>query len=63
MGCGIGGSSRILAKDYGFDVTGVTISPGQVQRATELTPEGVTAKFHVDDAMALSYADASFDVV
>lgn len=63
VGCGIGGSSRILAKDYGFDVTGVTISPSQVQRATELTPDGVTAKFHVDDAMALSYPDASFDVV
>lgn len=63
VGCGIGGSSRILAKDYGFAVTGITISPGQVQRATDLTPEGVSAKFHVDDAMALSYPDASFDVV
>ena len=63
VGCGIGGSSRILAKEYGFDVTGVTISPQQVKRATELTPEGVTAKFVVDDAMALSYPDASFDVV
>lgn len=63
VGCGIGGSSRILAKDYGFDVTGVTISPQQVKRAQELTPEGVDAKFQVDDAMALSFPDASFDVV
>lgn len=63
VGCGIGGSSRILARDYGFDVTGITISPQQVARATELTPEGVTAKFAVDDAMALSFPDASFDVV
>ncbi|MDY6900024.1 MAG: methyltransferase domain-containing protein [Cyanobacteriota bacterium] len=63
VGCGIGGSSRILAKEYGFDVTGVTISPQQVKRATELTPEGVSAKFMVDDAMALSFPDASFDVV
>ncbi|MDJ0723853.1 MAG: methyltransferase domain-containing protein [Prochloraceae cyanobacterium] len=63
VGCGIGGSSRILAKDYGFDVTGVTISPEQVKRATELTPEGVDAKFKVDDAMALSFPDNSFDVV
>ena len=45
VGCGIGGSSRILAKDYNFDVTGVTISPQQVKRAQELTPEGVDAKF------------------
>lgn len=63
VGCGIGGSSRVLAKDYGFDVTAVTISPQQVARARQLTPEGLTAKFLVDDAMALSFPDASFDVV
>ena len=63
VGCGIGGSSRILAKEYEFEVTGVTISPKQVQRATELTPERVTAKFQVDDALALSFPDNSFDVV
>jgi MPBQ/MSBQ methyltransferase len=63
VGCGIGGSSRILAKEYGFAVTGITISPGQVKRAQALTPDGVTAQFKVDDAMALSFPDASFDVV
>ncbi|MBE9239745.1 methyltransferase domain-containing protein [Synechocystis salina] len=63
VGCGIGGSSRILAQDYNFNVTGITISPQQVKRATELTPPDVTAKFAVDDAMALSFPDASFDVV
>lgn len=63
VGCGIGGSSRILAQDYGFAVTGVTISPEQVKRAQELTPQGVNAKFLVDDAMQLSFPDASFDVV
>ena len=63
VGCGIGGSSRILARDYQFDVTGVTISPEQVKRAQQLTPAGVTAQFKVDDAMALSFPDASFDVV
>lgn len=63
VGCGIGGSSRILAKDYGFEVTGVTISPQQVKRAQELTPPEVPAQFKVDDATALSYPDASFDVV
>ncbi len=63
VGCGIGGSSRILAKDYGFEVTGVTISPQQVERAQHLTPEEINAKFLVDDAMSLSFPDASFDVV
>ncbi|WP_169927036.1 methyltransferase domain-containing protein [Brunnivagina elsteri] len=63
VGCGIGGSSRILARDYGFAVTGITISAQQVKRAIELTPEGVSAQFQVDDAMALSFPDGSFDVV
>jgi MPBQ/MSBQ methyltransferase len=63
VGCGIGGSSRILVKDYGFSVTGITISPQQVKRAQQLTPPGVNAQFKVDDAMALSFPDASFDVV
>lgn len=63
VGCGIGGSSRILARDYGFAVTGVTISPNQVKRAQELTPPDLSAQFQVDDAMALSFPDASFDVV
>jgi MPBQ/MSBQ methyltransferase len=63
VGCGIGGSSRILAQHYGFTVTGVTISPQQVSRAQQLTPPDVDAQFLVDDAMALSFPDASFDVV
>ncbi|RZM82471.1 methyltransferase domain-containing protein [Leptolyngbya iicbica] len=63
VGCGIGGSSRILARDYGFSTTGITISPQQVKRARELTPETLTAKFQVDDALALSFPDNSFDVV
>lgn len=63
VGCGIGGSSRILARDYGFAVTGITISPQQVKRAQELTPPNVNAQFKVDDALNLSFPDASFDVV
>ncbi|MGD1857237.1 MAG: methyltransferase domain-containing protein [Leptolyngbyaceae cyanobacterium] len=63
VGCGIGGSSRILARDYGFNLTGITISPQQVKRAQELTPETLTAHFQVDDALNLSFPDNSFDVV
>ena len=63
VGCGIGGSSRILARDYGFNVKGITISPKQVQRATELTPKNITAEFQLGDALALSFPDNCFDVV
>jgi len=63
VGCGIGGSSRILAREYGFAVTGISISPQQIKRAQELTPKDLDATFLVDDAMAMSFPDASFDVV
>ncbi|MEC8214961.1 MAG: methyltransferase domain-containing protein [Cyanobacteriota bacterium] len=63
VGCGIGGSARILARDYGFDVLGISISPAQVQRATELTPDGLTCRFAVMDALALDCPDRSFDAV
>ncbi|KGG03077.1 2-methyl-6-phytyl-1,4-benzoquinone methyltransferase [Prochlorococcus marinus str. MIT 9321] len=63
VGCGIGGSSRILAKHYGFNVTGITISPAQVKRARELTPSGLNCNFQVMDAMDLEFEDGSFDGV
>ena len=63
VGCGIGGSSRVLAKYYGFNVTGITISPAQVKRAKELTPDGVNCNFQVMDALDLKFEDGSFDAV
>jgi MPBQ/MSBQ methyltransferase len=63
VGCGIGGSSRLLAQNYGFKVTGITISPQQVKRAQQLTPKELDVQFKVDDALALSFPADSFDVV
>ena len=63
VGCGIGGSSRILAKYYGFNVTGITISPAQVIRARELTPSGLNCNFQVMDALDLKFENGSFDAV
>ena len=61
VGCGIGGSSRILAKYYGFNVTGITISPAQVKRAKELTPKELNCNFQVMDALNLSFNEGTFD--
>ena len=57
VGCGIGGSSRILAEFYGFNVTGITISSAQVKRARELTPHGLNCNFQVMDALDLKFED------
>lgn len=67
VGCGIGGTSRYLAKKYGASatVTGITLSPNQVERATTLAKErGIdNANFQVMDALSMSFPDNSFDVV
>ena len=63
VGCGIGGSARILARDYGFQVLGISISPSQVARATALTPGTLSCRFAVMDALDLDLPPASFDAV
>ena len=63
VGCGIGGSARILADHYGFDVLGVSISPGQIQRANQLTPGDMICRFKVMDALDLKLDSGSFDAV
>jgi MPBQ/MSBQ methyltransferase len=64
VGCGIGGSARILAQDYGFDVLGISISPAQIGRARTLTPESLSrCRFAVMDALALELPEGDFDGV
>jgi len=61
VGCGIGGSSRILSEHYGFEVIGITISAEQVERARELTKSSLNCTFQQMDAMNLQFADNEFD--
>ena len=67
VGCGIGGTSRHLAKTFGegSTVTGITLSPNQVKRATELAKEqGVpNAQFRVMNALEMEFEDNTFDLV
>jgi MPBQ/MSBQ methyltransferase len=68
VGCGFGGTSRYLAKKLGSDahVTGITLSPKQVQRGTELAVEQGVAdntRFTVMDALQMDFPDNSFDIV
>merc|ERR1719203_648148 len=67
VGCGVGGTSRYLAKNLGpnAEVTGITLSPNQVKRAGELAIEqGVpNANFRVMNALEMEFPDNSFDIV
>ena len=63
VGCGFGASSIYLARKYGADATGITISQVQVGMANQAAAKtGVDAKFLLMDAEAMTFED-SFDVV
>lgn len=67
-GCGIGGTSRYLGKALpaGSSVTGITLSPKQVERGTALIEErGLTGvvDMRVMNALAMEFPDETFDLV
>lgn len=66
VGCGIGGSSRYLAKKFGAKCQGITLSPVQAQRANALAAaQGLADKvsFQVGDALQQPFPDGQFDLV
>jgi len=63
IGCGYGGSSLYLAKNYSASATGITISPVQVEMANRAaTTQNLDAKFLLMDAESLDFA-APFDLL
>lgn len=66
VGCGIGGSSRHIARKFGAKASGITLSPKQAARANEITAQAGladTVSFQVADALSQPFADNSFDLV
>lgn len=67
VGCGVGGTSRYIAKKLGpkARVTGITLSPNQVNRARQLAEEQDVdnANFQVMNALEMTFEDNSFDIV
>ncbi|XP_057456874.1 probable tocopherol O-methyltransferase, chloroplastic isoform X2 [Lotus japonicus] len=66
VGCGIGGSSRYLAKKFQAKSVGITLSPVQAQRANALAAsQGLADKvsFQVADALEQPFPDGQFDLV
>jgi sarcosine/dimethylglycine N-methyltransferase len=66
VGCGIGGPSRYLAKTYGCHVAGLDLTPEFCQVAAMLAERtGLAGKveYPQGDALAMPFADRSFDVV
>ena len=63
IGCGFGGSSFYLTKKYGASVTGITISPVQVQMAKQAAAKmNLDANFLLMDAEDMQFAQP-FDLL
>jgi len=63
VGCGLGGSTIHLAKNYKAEVTGITISPVQVDMARKAAAsEGANATFLLMNAETMRFAEL-FDVI
>ncbi|CAN0197832.1 unnamed protein product [Ectocarpus sp. 12 AP-2014] len=66
IGCGVGGSSRAISRRYGTSMTGISLSPVQVERAKTLSEAaglGDKCKFQVADALNTPFDTDSFDLV
>ena len=66
LGCGIGGPSRYLAKTFGCRVVGLDLMPEFCRVAAMLAKRTGLAdrvEYRQGDALALPFADQSFDVV
>lgn len=62
-GCGFGGTAIYLAKTFGAQVTGITISPVQVEMAARAAEQaGASANFLLMDAEEMKF-DRKFDVI
>lgn len=65
VGSGLGGPSRTLAATYGCTVKGIDLSPAFVEAADYLAERAGLAEkvsYAAGDALALPFADESFDV-
>ena len=66
VGCGIGGSSLYLAQKFDANVTGITLSPVQANRATDRAKNAglqQQVQFQVANALEMPFPDNQFDLV
>ena len=66
LGSGLGGPARLLAGEFGADVTGIDLTPGFCRIAQQLSVHAgysETTRFCAADALGLPFADNSFDAV
>lgn len=61
VGCGYGATARFLARERGFEVTALTISPAQCSFAQSLDPGAANPVYVAADWLTSELPDCSFD--
>lgn len=62
IGCGIGGSARLMTEAYGVSVTGVDLTPEFIETARRLDADlGFRTSYEVASAQELPFGDGAFD--
>jgi SAM-dependent methyltransferase len=62
LGCGTGTSARLLADEFGLEVSALDRSPSNVARAeSRFATASPGVKFYCADAQSLPFAEATFD--
>ena len=64
VGCGLGGPARLAATRYGAKVAGIDVTPDYVRAGSEICswlPVAGRVSLQQGDALALPFADATFD--
>ncbi len=65
-GCGLGGSSRLLAKSFNFKITGIDLAPGFIETAERLTRWcrlDHCISYHQGSVVELPFEEQSFEGV
>ena len=66
VGCGVGGTSRCLAREFGCHITGIDLTDEYCRAAAMLSDRTGLAElvdYRQGDATSLPFPDASFDIV
>lgn len=62
VGCGVGSAAHAIAERWNLDVVGVDVDPAQIA-AAQVDATHTNLQFQVMDATALTFEDATFDIV
>jgi tocopherol O-methyltransferase len=63
VGCGYGATARLLAREYGAQVTGISLSQAQVEHARRVDPDAANPRYLRGDWLGNDFREGAFEAV